>query len=676
MSIAVNDVKLLKSQRLTDENDGGGRATGEAVTNGQVNNLFPDISRLDRTVGRINLRKVFAGVMTDNADAFLGAHGIVTQAPSDPRVSVLLFNTGSQTDERVAARSVIEGYVVPSTTASFELLGDQFAGQRAIVAIQREEMRQPEVGEVYQLLSGANSQYVRCVGVESELREFVYDYGNGNFINFQRRALTISISAPLGIKFPGGQPTPAGTTGTNLAGQAKSSVLATQVADSARYYGLSPLAVACSVGDMTLQAQSVYSQLVPSAMRESSLLDQIGGPRKRFSIAASSASRSVALTFAASATGGESRSFLGTGALRGSVVLTISGAVYQDDGTGELRLQSGSAGFTRVLVDYETGEITAFRPSVYTGAATAAYRVAAVSTGQAVTGEIKISLGNRGFAYTLNLADAKPRPGTLSVSYMALGKWYEMRDNGSGELVGQGSGSVNFATGSVAVSLNALPDVNSSLLYNYVGQDDFNHQIHVGTANPPKISVEHQLPYGDLEPGSVTVTTLHGGVPRMMTSTPSGALSGPAGTGHVNHVTGAIVLELNATVDQGSRIEFGFRAAGPDQLPIDLPLTVSPDLTGIASGVIAGAPLKPGTVEMRWTSTRRARIPKAGSSETYTSDVLVSYLAVDDGSGNWLIDTGTVREPVAGSINYATGAFSLRVERQYDVPNYYVTYSR
>ena len=56
MSIATTDVKLLKSERLTDEADGGGRATGVAVVDGEVNNVFPDLSRLDRTVGRISLR--------------------------------------------------------------------------------------------------------------------------------------------------------------------------------------------------------------------------------------------------------------------------------------------------------------------------------------------------------------------------------------------------------------------------------------------------------------------------------------------------------------------------------------------------------------------------------------------------------------------------------------------
>ncbi|MTI11918.1 hypothetical protein, partial [Sansalvadorimonas verongulae] len=78
MAINQEDIKLFESQRLTDEGDGGGRATGNEVVGGQVNNLFRDISRIDRTVGDVSMRKVFAGVSTDNADPYLGAHAILT----------------------------------------------------------------------------------------------------------------------------------------------------------------------------------------------------------------------------------------------------------------------------------------------------------------------------------------------------------------------------------------------------------------------------------------------------------------------------------------------------------------------------------------------------------------------------------------------------------------------
>ncbi|OED50519.1 hypothetical protein ACH42_01035 [Endozoicomonas sp. (ex Bugula neritina AB1)] len=93
MAINNTDVKLFESQRLTDEDDGGGRVTGTEVIDGNINNLYLDISRIDRTVGDVALRKAFVGVSTDNNDAYLGSHIILTEAPKDENVSVLLFNS-------------------------------------------------------------------------------------------------------------------------------------------------------------------------------------------------------------------------------------------------------------------------------------------------------------------------------------------------------------------------------------------------------------------------------------------------------------------------------------------------------------------------------------------------------------------------------------------------------
>ncbi len=118
MAINKENIKLFASQRVTDEGDGGGQATGHIVADGQVNNLFRDIRRIDRTVGDVSMRKVFVGVGTDNAAPYLGAHAILTVAPEDERVGVELFNTDSQVDERADARNRIESYVVPAVDAS------------------------------------------------------------------------------------------------------------------------------------------------------------------------------------------------------------------------------------------------------------------------------------------------------------------------------------------------------------------------------------------------------------------------------------------------------------------------------------------------------------------------------------------------------------------------------
>ncbi|MBO9483369.1 hypothetical protein [Salinisphaera sp. G21_0] len=44
MVINISDVKLFESQRPADEEDDGGRVTGNEVIDGNVNNLFQDIS--------------------------------------------------------------------------------------------------------------------------------------------------------------------------------------------------------------------------------------------------------------------------------------------------------------------------------------------------------------------------------------------------------------------------------------------------------------------------------------------------------------------------------------------------------------------------------------------------------------------------------------------------------
>lgn len=659
MTISATDVKLLKSQRLTDEDDGGGRATGVAVEDGQENNLFPDISRLDRTLGRIGLRKAYAGVLAENADAYLGAHSILTKGPSDPRVSVVLFNSDSQTDERVDAKNRIESYVVPGVTAVFELLGNQLTGQRALACIQREEQRLPEIGEVYQLVNGSVSQYVRLTKVEARLENFVYEYGSGNFVNFTRRRLDMSISAPLLSTFPGGQPTPAGST------TPKSQVLSTQVADAARYYGISPLADAVSQGDLTLKVQSVYAALVPSANRETPLIDQLGGYNRRL-ILASGAARTQTLTFVGVTTS-QSRSFLGTAQVPGSIVLTIAGGVYEDNRKGGFRFISGTNSFTNLEVDYETGQIDVYRSSsAYAGTASVTSTPGAAVTGQAVTGEIPIALGNRGFAYTLNLAAAKPRAGTLVIAFMALGKWQEIRDPGNGELEGAGTGTIAFGTGGVALTLSALPDVGSSVIWQYVAQNDAEVVQHIGGSVAAKALVRYQLANDGILPGGLTVTYKVGGVDKVLTDQGNGQLSGTGGTGTIYYPTGAVVLLLNATPDTGSAIVYSYS----EGVVTDTSLNLSADGAGVVSGTIPGAPLKPGSVRLGWYVTRRQAAPainwnvidSGNALPVYESQVTQAREAFDNGAGGWAGFDGTV--------NYTTGTFTLKAKGAYTYKEY------
>ena len=193
------DVKLLESQRLTDNPDGGGQMTSTEVPDNQVNNLFGDISRINRVNGNVSIRKVYALAQTNDTATFAGAHTIVAQPPLDPAVSALVFSTNSWTDTRDAAKNAIESFLVAGPAMRMYLYDQQVAGQRSITVLQRPDLPLPEIGHVYvldQASPSAQSQYIRATEVTHSVQTFTDAQGD-----FQLRVITLGINSPLSATF-------------------------------------------------------------------------------------------------------------------------------------------------------------------------------------------------------------------------------------------------------------------------------------------------------------------------------------------------------------------------------------------------------------------------------------------------------------------------------------------
>lgn len=119
MAIVEADIKLLQSQRLNDDPDGGGFMTGTVVPDGVENNLFPDISDADRVYGRVQLRKVYVAVTSEDADTYMGAHVILDGVPADPAANALMVTKAGYSQERadlVAALDSSNYKVAPDAT--------------------------------------------------------------------------------------------------------------------------------------------------------------------------------------------------------------------------------------------------------------------------------------------------------------------------------------------------------------------------------------------------------------------------------------------------------------------------------------------------------------------------------------------------------------------------------
>lgn len=652
MAILASDVKLYESQKLVDEDDGGGRATGNVIIDGDVNNLFADISRLDRTIGDVSLRKTFVGVATNNDDTYLGAHAIIAARPADPNVHVLMFNTDSETDTRENARNRIESYVVRGTAAPWYLFGDQFTGQRMIVGFQRLEQAPPEPGEVYELLEGATNQFIRVTEVDQEIT--TWPYTNGQTVTtLTIRRLEIGISAPLNNDYDGGTPAPAGTT------DSATKIYSTQVADASQYFGITALAEAMEVGDLVVPVDSVYAHLVPSAQSESPLVDLAGFPVKRVVIPAKATNRSESASVAASDNG---QAYTMRPIVPGTLTLTLTNqsGTWEDNGQGGFTHQSGSNNLQNLAVDYESGLITWYE-NVYTGTLTMTldYQPGAVVVGAANTGSFDIVANNRSYSYSINLATQKPRPGSFRASYMALGKWQDITDRGDGVLEGVGSGSINFTTGTVLLTFEALPDVGTAVMYSWVEDiaDEFGLVAGNITQNP---TYEFALLPG-VEMGSVSITFTSNGTPRTVTDS-AGTLTGDA-TGLIAYSTGQVRMTPGVPIDDGTNITIDYELASTSEQ------AVAGDEAGGYINFDLPDNVQPGSLLLTFQATKRTTQGRRAGSTTVAVpyDQTITRTVMDNGAGA-LKDAAT-GAAVLGSINYTTGAVQVQVERGYTVTN-------
>lgn len=460
MTILSGDVGLFKSAVMADVPEGGGAPTGNVIADGVSNAIFSDISEIARAGGQVSMRKVFAAVHTDDRDTYFGANVIVAEPPQDPRVSVTMFSTESVFDTRAQAATRVESYLNKGPEWPGYLYEGHIAGQKIIQLFQRPEAELVRVGHTLVLVKDEGKdtelvQYVRATSVDAVLRKF---YDPNRDADYQAMVVSVNISDSLRYDFPG---SPAARTFTRTANS--SIVRDTVVSDAGSYVGAVPLALAANRTDFTVEAASVYTQLVPSAQIETPIVDVLMSGVTG-SLTPTGATRTLTLTCVFTTA---QKIFVGMGIYPGSLTLTRAGITVTDSG-GILRSSGEQCG----IIDYDGGILTLTTNIFGTSGGThvieitPAYPLRIASQSQS----IPITPESRSLSFVVTL-EQLPSPNTLSVAYMSSGRWYVLRDNGAGELRGisptYGVGTLNLTTGSVVVTLGALPDVDSVVIFTY-----------------------------------------------------------------------------------------------------------------------------------------------------------------------------------------------------------------
>lgn len=664
MAITESDIKIFASERLLDTPDGGGRITGNVVQDGVENNLFPDVSSLDRVYGRVSLRKAFASVQSLNTDTYFGAHAVIVDAPDDPKIDATLFTTESWSDQRSAARDRLERYLARGPKWPGQLLETQLEGQRAIVIAVRSSDPLPRINQGLVLVGNPGiaseyEQFVRVTRVTTTTRSFTSSVG-GSSITFERVVATIEISDPLRQDFIGPPPTPFDDL-TGGAGTPFAVLRDTRVADAAVYFGIKPLSAAGDVGDFFVDLTSVFSQLIPSAQSETAITDAEPSSQARRLFAAGDAPADFETISGLSGFGPGKRIYLGSPISPGSLELEIAGQTYTD-AAGVLRLNGVDAG----EVNYQDGIVTggAAATSTGVGACSVKFIPAAAVSGFGFSAGFAVTPETRGLVYTYT-ANPIPTPGSTVIQYRSQGNWVELRDQGNGAIrgaTGAGSGSVNFATGTITVTLGALPDVQSSVLYLW-GQS-LNLQKRSNAL--ARVGVRVQLPSIDIGGGVLRAPTIDAG-----TTISIGSFSGTIGANGA--VSGAIsgfsVRSAGSVFAMGSSLPSASdvvsfsgvrRAAGAGS-------TVSTPAFNSGVRLIAtGGPLVAGSLYIVGTGARRSGTALASSTQNPALGTL-NVIIRDNGAGQIEIgrDLGDAQKNAsqvfvpAGTVNYSTGEVSF-----------------
>lgn len=534
MAILAGDIKVVASQIMDDVPEGGGAPTSTIIVDGVSNSIFNDISELDRAGGRVNLRKVFAQVQTVNTDGYFGANVIVADPPDDDNVSVSLFSTGDVFDTRAAAELRIESYLAQGPLYAGYLYGNHIEGQGSVVLLQRTEMALPVNGDTLVLrknegLATQAEQFIRVTKVTSRTRVFTDQTGD-----FTRTEVTLIISDTLRYDFPGFDAIRYDYS-INYTGMTKT--YTTVVADAARYYGVVPLTVAAHIGDFTVKGEGIYTQIVPSTKIEVPIAD---ARMNQQSISLVAAGSPLTQTFNLAFTTTQSM-FIGGSIMPGSMTIARGGITITDKG-GTLLVAGSQVG----TIDYDNG-VAALSTNVFgTGAGLHTVTYSPATTPTIVSESVGIPINQQGqrLTYVVSL-DPIPAKRTLQVSFRTQANWYVLTEDGSGAIRGSdtafGAGTLNFSTGTVSITLGAMPDVGSQLIFTWVPAVVARPIAAVPPSGPAVAAAFGKTlkATDSLKPGTLTVSW-NDGTARTATDS-NGILIGNA-SGSINYADGSIVF--------------------------------------------------------------------------------------------------------------------------------------
>ena len=641
--LTQQDLRIYPTEDLTDSDNGGGLMTRDPLT-GADNELFNPVSDQDRTIGRFNARSVHAAVRVPSRAKLGGAHVIISKPAKAANVSHLLYRGVRYGERRKDIIKRIAAYAVYTIESKMTLLSTQSLGSRIVQAYQRTDEALPLVGDVYclrQTKKGypTEEQYIQVIRVSSENRTFTTPDGK----DFVRTVVKMETSTALTADFIGADyPSITHADPPCL-------LMETHISDSASYYGVKPLVETIRANTQTIRVPSIMEKLVPTSQIETPLIDYTAAGQRQLIF---DAARGESVLTAYNAINDSTVLHAGNAITPGSLRLTVEGITISDRG-GTLYRGDTAVG----TVDYARGELRFSETLSSGGVWTLYFRPAAELLQVADTASIPVLINNRSYNYVLTILPV-PAPGSLQVSYRAQGRWYDLRDDGSGALrggsAGHGSGSLNYRTGSVSITCGEMPDVGSEVLFSWGTQATVHNRADSQPAASMLIATE-----AGLAPNTVKLSWTDNGA-KTAQDDGQGNITG-AWTGTVDYRSGDITLSSYPGGEQRLDVKVDYSVGQPQTAEWKVPAR---DGSGNVNLTLGQTQIKPRSVELTYNVLVEDYDTKVQAGEAYTRQVDPYVTVRDDGAGA-LRDAGGVSR---GSINYATGVIRLKPDAVVKIP--------
>ena len=654
-TITQNDLEILKSEIMADTPDGGGLPTGIAVIDGVSNNLFPDVSDIDRLIGRVRLRKVSLAVKTANAELLQAVRMLFTELPENPNISVFAFKASSFADRRSDAQNKIESYLAFGSKWAGHLLETQLAGQRVIQIALEKSDPVPAVGQPLVIVQNEGQsdefyQYIRPLKVDTIERRFQRTAGE----TVPRTVATIEFGDTLTKTFNGlTVPEFSQTISTSR----RAILREARVADAAKYYSASRLAEpVVAMQSRQVRLNSIYTQVVPSTQVETPILqrdpaNQVATQARGDGVIAINQSVNVATNTAFN---------LPSGIAVGTLSIVVGGRSLTDR-DGQLVDNQNKA---YAAIKYGVGQITWY-DLLNTGqtTVTGSYKPASEFTRVAQT-DYQVVDDNAGYNFVREMG-AEPVPNSLKITYTVGGNNYLVHDDGRGNLIdddGNGRGTVQGKT--VLLTTAAIPDAASYIVYSFgVDLDTVKYGAQA------LLPAYHAAVIADKVVGNITVTwgdktaTMSNGV---ITGDATGDLVGstmriaPKSLVEKNtDLTLSYTRALPASVSKVTPSIVGSQASGELEASVDLGKAITGDVSVFAA---FGRDDLQGSAQVHLVANPSGNVlivkEVLGASRTYNVD---RKETTSGWSPYYDAERAPTVEVVTSSLNKSTGVLSFKI---------------